>query len=157
MLISRKFKQCNYILNEPFWNIFSDLKGETEFYHDFLLKTPPAIKKILFDKRNPYNLKTNLTPRDFRAITKLRNLTALAALLSLVKLHQQGFIFVSHITTLILEVMTLLTICSTREPLDLNSEEIYALVIRFMLGNTEFADKLLDTKTAPEHIKHLER
>ncbi|KGJ89609.1 hypothetical protein ND2E_3800 [Colwellia psychrerythraea] len=156
LLISTKFKQCNYILDEPFWEVLSELKDEPKFYIDFLLKTPPTIRGILFDKRNPYTIKTNLNPRDFQVITKQRSLTALAVLLSLIKLHQHGFICISHITALVLEILSLLTICSISAPLDLIPKESYDLIVKFMLGNSELADNLLDTKTASEHIKRLE-
>jgi hypothetical protein len=133
LLVSTKFKQCNYILNEPLWEVLSERKDEPNFYIDFLLKTPPAIKVILFDKKNPYCLKTNLNLRDFQVITKHRSLTALAALLSLVKLHQHGSICIPQILALVLEIMSLLTICSISAPLDLIPEKRCKKIRRYCL------------------------
>jgi len=153
--IEAKFKQCHNILNEPFWEILSAPNQDAAFYYDFLLKTPAAIKKILFDRKRPYELKTNLSPRDFRVVTKQKNLTGLASLLALIKLHQLGAIFISQILALLLEVMLLLKICSTTKPINVVAKECFELTITFMLGDTKDTEKILNINTKFHYLRHL--
>jgi hypothetical protein len=152
-LIAEKLEHGQYILHEPFWVIISSVNQGKDYYYEFLIKSPLSIKKLLFSNENPYKLKERITPRTFRAITKQKSTLALAVLLSLIKLHQLGAIYVSQIITLVLEVILLLRVCSTIQPIDLVSVECYELVITFIHGESEAAKNLLSDEDKYQYRK----
>lgn len=132
--IKKMFPKSDYILELPLWDIFDNHKQPEHFYYEFLLKSPASIKRHIFKKSSPYQLKKSLSSRVITAIVRIGNSHALACLLALAILSHYKSIQVPSRIALPITIEDLLKGCCIQSPLDKIKAELHDAVTGLLHG-----------------------